>query len=318
MLAFYAKGRMLLWNPRTGTTHADDDYNLSTLSWTRGARTPYAICSGNGWAIACDEVGLYACGTGPGERLLSKAIYDAEAPVGERGELEYAIQQCVIASETTGSDDFPLSAQVHGRVLSVRYAYSASEKREIRYDFSADDDRTGIEELFQPDGSPYPWSAPLTLPVAVSAWVTEADGAHHYAARDTNAGTADGRVDKIDTGTTDNGTAIKPVAYTGVRVPDGPHKTQVLRARTIMHKAGEGLSVGISRQPQWEETAAEWDDVEIPTSGADSFGRHVVNFVGTERANRDAEQYRIRDDGTGPCPEVSRLTFDANDNPDVT
>jgi hypothetical protein len=305
-LVFYAKGRMRLWNPRTGLTHADDDYTLTSVSWTRGARSPYAICAGNGWVIFLADEGLFVCDAGEGEHLLSKPIYDAEAPVGERGELEYAIAACIAASESR-ADTYALSAQVHGGVLSVRYAYSATENREIRYDFSASVGRSGLAEVLRGDGSPYPWSCPLTLPVAVSCWVSESDGMHHYAARDTNAGTTDGRVDEIDTGTEDNGEAVIPVAYTGLSTDPGGPKQVVQYLLFVGRKQEAGLKVAVCTDPEMEPTEAEWLDLLLPESGRGEYVRAMLSFPARARHDRSALCYRISDDGSGDCPEISKL-----------
>jgi hypothetical protein len=317
-LEFYARGRMVLANTRTGTTHQDGDYTKPVVSWTRGARSPYAICSGNGWAIFVSDDGVFACDAGQGEVLLSKAIYDHEAQEGDRGELEYAITQSIAASEGD-TDGYKIAAQVHGSVLHVRYWSSSSATyfdREIRYDFSASTGRNGLAEVLDAQGRPYPWSAPLYLPVSCSAWVGRSDGLHHYAARDTNAGTYDGRVDEIDTGTTDNGTVVQARGYSGVMVPDALTLPQVLGVRGVLRKAGTGVSVGLSCSPERLETSAEWDDLAIPSSGGDDFGRFQIDFGKSARYTRKALQARITDDGSGACPELSMATLNTEPQAD--
>lgn len=314
-MEFYARGRMLLHNPRTGETHNDDDYTLAMASWTRGARSPYAICEGGGWAIFLSDDGLFACDAHGGEALLSKAVYDAEAPVGERGALEAAIAACIVASESD-ADTYKVSAQVHASVIRVRFYKDANSTyfdRELRYDFSAGVGRTGIAELLREDGSPYPWSAPLTLPVSCSAEVVDSDGKHLYAARDTNAGTGDGRVDEVDTGTEDNGVKVRPMGYTGVAWPEGLNKTQVLRSRVVARKAGTGLHVGLARNPEREPEESEWDDLAIGTSAAREYVRDLQPFDAPGRMGKEAVGMRIFDDGTGPCPEVIMVLADVRD-----
>jgi len=321
LLEFYTHGRMRLVNPRTGSTHIDADYNKEVVSWNRGARSPYSICSGNGWAIALSDDGIFGFGLGIGEEvLLSEAIYDPTAPVGKRGALEYAIGKCIAASEGD-TDDYALSAQVHGSVLRVRYCSSSAvtyPDREIRYDFSQSVGRMGLSQLLQSNGRPYPWSAPLTLRVSSSAEVGTSAGVVLYGARDSNGGTGDGRIDTLDTGTEDNGAMVLPVAYSGVMVPEGPISRQALRMRAQYRKAEAGLKVGVSRSPELSETVAEWDDVSIPSSGGDDYGREVADFPPSARMNRRAEQYRILDDGSGPCPEVVRVSIEMEPQEDVT
>lgn len=311
-LQFFASARMRLWNPRTGETHNDSDYTQSTVSWTRGSRSPYAICAGNGVAFALGDDGIYATeGSVGDDRLISEDIYDPTKPAGRRGQLEYAIGKCIAASESD-TDDYRLSMQVIGSVLFVRYWYSADEKREIRYDFSSGVNHAGLRGVLRPDGSPYPWSTPQALPVSCSALVSKSDGVHHYAARDTNAGTTDGRVDEIDTGTADNGTAIMPVGYTGTLIPGNYAKTQPLRFGVVARKAGTGVFIGVARDSELDHTDMEFGEVAVPSTGANEYGREVLLLEPGERKTLDAITVRIRDDGSGECPEISRASLFAD------
>lgn len=318
-LHFHTRARMRLWNPRTGETHNDADYTKSAVSWTRGARSPYAICAGSGWAVAvCDE-GFYVTGGGVGdERFFSQAVFDPSAALGRRGQLEHAIAASIAASES-GSDAYRIAAQVHGSILHVRYYASEASTyfdREIRYDFSASTRRTsgteGPAELFDSDGRPYPWSAPQTLPVSVSAWVAASDRVHHYAARDTNAGTADGRVDEIDYGTTDNGTRVQPVGYTGTAIPADFGQFQPMQVGVVARKAGTGLTVGVARDSAVDHGDMEFDDVPVPSSAGREYVRDVVPVSSPARTVLDALTLRVLDDGTGECPEISRITLYAD------
>lgn len=306
-LHFYFKGRMRLWNSRTGTTHVDADYTKSVVSWNCGANSPYAICAHNEGVVFSSSEGIFAATAGEGEVWLSEALYDPASPVGSRGELEYALGQCDIAA-ASGSDSYAIHAQIHGHTLYVRYLSEAGGAyREIRYDFSGSAGKEGIAQFVRPDGSPYPWSAPLTLPVKCSAFVEESDGTHHYAALDSNAGTADGRVDEIDTGTEDNGSLVIPVGYTGLEIPENLDEIQPTMAYVISTKAGDGFKVGLTREPARAPEDAEWDNLDIPSSVVDEFGRSVVWLRPEESVRRAAIGARIWDDGTGPCTEVSMI-----------
>lgn len=312
-LHFHARGRMRLGNPRTGETHHDDDYTKVAVSWSVGSRSPYAICAGTGVAIALGDEGLYATAGGMGdERFFSGAVYDAEAAPGRRGALEYAIGQCILASES-GSDGYKLAASLEGSVLYVRYfkdANSTRFDRELRYDFSeGQHERQGMDALFRADGTPYPWSAPLTLAPSCSASVPTAAGVKRFGAFDTNAGTADGRVDQIDTGTKDNGTAVVPRGYTGTLVPEGMEQLQPLRIGVVARKAGTGIVVGVAQDSRPDHDEMAWDDVQMPTTGPYEYGREVLLIAAGGRRVRDALTLRITDDGTGECPEISRLTL---------
>ena len=315
LLVFFAKGRMRLANPRTGLTHADEDYTLSVLSWLRGARSPYAIVSGNGWAITLADEGFFGCDAGVGENLISKALYDAEAAPGSRGELEYAIGACIAASDS-GSDDYKIHASVEGGVLSVRYHSNAAAtypNREVRYDFSEGVGRTGLAEILRPDGSPYPWSSPLTLRHSCSAKMSQVDGAvHHFAAVDSNTGATDGKVIEIDTGTTDDGGYVIPNGYTGLEMPDNLDEIQPTKAYVVSTKAGDGFSVALTRTPEMPPSASAWDNLEVPTSGSDAYGRSVGWLPPEGALRRSAIAARIWDDGTGTCTEVTDIQVDAD------
>lgn len=312
-LQFYARGRMLLVNPRTGLTHSDEDYTKQVRSWNRGARSPYAICAGNRWAVFMSDGGFFACEDGPGEVCISGRIYDPSAAPGSRGELEYALEACVAASES-GSDAYKVFAQAHGSILYVRYFSSAAATypdREIRYDFSEGVKRGGVAELLQDDGRPFPWSAPLTLRASVSAMVPKADGVHHLAAIDSNGGTGDGRVDEFDTGTEDDAGLVQPVGYTGLFMPDNLDEIQPTMAYSVHTKAGCGFDIALTSTPESEPADSLWDALDIESSETDSFGRTVAWLAPEQSLRRAAIAVRIWDDGTGPCTELSQCLIDA-------
>jgi len=312
-LQFYARGRMLLANPRTGLTHSDTDYTKQARAWNRGLRSPYALCAGAGWVIFLSDEGFFACDAASGEHPLSENIYKAGRTTGERGELEHAISRCIVASESD-TDDYAIHAQVHGSVLHVRYCSNSDSTypdREIRYDFSRGVNKSGLAELLQDDGSPYPWSAPLTLRASVSAIVTDSTGPRHLAAIDSNAGTADGRIDEIDTGTLDEAAYVVPVGYTGLYIPEDLSEIQPTMAYVVSTKAGAGMDIALTPEPEKAPEDAQWDALDVPTSGADAFGRSVIMLKPNASLRRAAIGARIWDDGTGPCPELSKVLITA-------
>ena len=320
---FYSRGRMRLWNPRTGTTHNDADYNKLATSWNRGLRSPYALCQGNRWVIFLSDEGFFVTGMdGESETLLSLDIYDAERPEGERGQLEYAINACIVASDSD-SDDFKISADVIDGVLLVNY-YSSAEAtyfdRQIRYDFSASVGRAGPLEVLRPDGKPYPWSAPLTLRISCAAKMAQADGSvHRYAVVDSTVtgGDPDGQFIEFDTGSDDDGERIRPVAYTGIEMAKELHKIQPTAARVVSTKAGSGLAVAFTREPARAPQDAAWDQLDIDSSGTDEFGRCVPQLGPAQSAKRIALAVRISDDGSGSGAEVSALLVDVEDRASV-
>jgi hypothetical protein len=185
--------------------------------------------------------------------------------------------------------------------------------REIRYDFSESMGRRGPAALFRADGSAYPWSSPLTLPVACSAEVVDAEGTHLFAAIDSNDGTTDGRIDEIDIGTTDNGVPVTAMGYTGVMWPEGLNKLMVLLSRILARKAGSGLGVGLAKNPEVAPEHSEWDDLMVPTSESKEYVRDLQPFPPQARMSKSAVCMRVFDDGSGPCPEVTLVTADVQD-----
>ena len=331
---FFARGRMRFWNQRTGVTHDDGDYNLIASSFTRGLRSPYALCAGNQWCIFLADEGLFVVGiqlslsayrgdviaTDTAEVLLSKNLFDAERPDGARGELEYAMAKCIAASEG-GTDDFAIHANVEGGVLYLNYQRSDGSRWQVRYDFSMGSGRTGIAEVLQDDGTPYPWSTPLNIGPSVSAKVAAADGkVHHYAAFDGNTGGTDGRVDEINTGTTDNGVPVTAIGNSGLAYASGLNLIGANVIRAIFTKQPpSGLAVGIALNPQTDpaDAGAQFVDFSLDDSNMDDFGRAVVQTTTEAARGNAAIAFRLTDDGTGPPPELTQLRIDGTETPSV-
>jgi hypothetical protein len=144
--------------------------------------------------------------------------------------------------------------------------------------------------------------------------MSQADGkVHTFVAVNGNTGTTDGRVDEIDTGTTDNGAPIQPIAYSGVAIADGLMTYQPTAIRGTSTKANAGLSVGLARDPEVDPADSRCDDVALDASVMDGFGRSVVQLSGAPTRPRAAIAMRVADDGTGPCPEVTMVMADVNE-----
>ena len=85
--------------------------------------------------------------------------------------------------------------------------------------------------------------------------------------------------------------------------------------RAITTKAGGGVEVAVCRDPEKATDDAQWDVLAVPTSGADDYVRSILNLDGPARASRSALAVRVRDDGTGPPPEVSLALVDVEQRP---
>lgn len=308
-LHLHSRGRILLANTRTGESHVDEDYTPQGVSWNRGARSPYAICTANQVAFFVSDEGVFAASAG-NEALLSQDIYRRDNRDGEKGDLEYAIAACYSASEAR-TDDYRIHMDLHGSVLHLRYWSSAAAgrpDRELRYDFSEAVGREGLAGVMRTDGTPFGWSAPLTIGPSCSAEVADADGVHLYGAVDSNAGTGNGRVDEFDVGTEDNGALVAPVGYTGLATDPGGQKAAPQYLMFVGRKAVTGLTLAVATDPETEPSSAEWLPVILPESGNGDYVRGMLEFPKRAIHDRTAMSFRIMDDGSGDCPEIMRLT----------
>ena len=312
-LLLFKKGRQRLWNPRTGLTHADADYIHTTLDWNRGCRSPYACGSGNGWAFDLSDDGLFVT-DGVSDRVcISRDLYDSRRPSGSRGQLEYAIEASVVASDAE-TDAYRIFAQVTGSVLYVRYWSNADAgypDREIHYDFSEGYDHAGLAEVLKPDGSPYPWSAPLKLSLSCSAVMAQGDGAlHHYAMSDPNSdGDPDGRMLEIETGTLDDAAAVAPMGYSGTHLEADFAKIQGYRVGVVLAKAGTGVFFGLAQDAELGFDVMEFDETQAPSSVSNDYVRAILNLPTPAKDVKSALCLRIRDDGSGPQPDIARASL---------
>jgi hypothetical protein len=117
-----------------------------------------------------------------------------------------------IAATAADTDASYAHIKIVGGVLRCLFRSDASSStaanRRVDYDFSVSDETTGLPGLFRKPGLPWGWSTLLYQTLSVLGSGRRTDGLHVYGWSDANAGTGAGRIDEIDTGTTDNGTAI--------------------------------------------------------------------------------------------------------------
>src|SRR6185503_9725850 len=101
--------------------------------------------------------------------------------------------------------------------------------RLVRYDFSPGVDASGVEELLNPETKvAYIWHPPsvynsgfgLTAPLSAMGSVRIASGRSDYVAWDSNLGTGDGRIEKINTLAADNSSVYAGIAVTAPVVPN--------------------------------------------------------------------------------------------------
>ena len=334
-MVFFSRARMRLWNQRTGATHEDADYWLTTSSWARGCRCPFAVVSGNGWAMFLSDEGFFGVGVQTAlsqygdltfanespEKLISKALYDAERPEGDRGELEHSILRCIASSESGGSD-YPITASVDGGVMYVNYERSDGSHWQIRYDFSMGSGRTGLAEILQDDGEPYPWSTPLEIEVEACAKVPASDGSVHlYAAIAGNTGTTDGRIDDLGVSDTYNGQPVQAVGNSGLGFSGSLDWMSATDIRaTLMRRESTGVTVGVMTNPQLDpqDETATFVPFSVGDDRMDAFGRSVVQTTTEAARALPAIALQVRDDGSGPPSEITQLRISVTETPSVT
>jgi hypothetical protein len=144
-------------------------------------------------------------------KLISEAIY-VDQPTA-LGDFSYEGPQSV-ASAATDSDTSYAWARVLRGVLWVGYRDSTSTthcNRRVRLDFSSGDEATGLRALYRKAGQVWGWSVPLIGSSALTGGaynlMTEgrrSDGFHLYGWHDYEGSTGHGRIDEVETGTTDN------------------------------------------------------------------------------------------------------------------
>jgi hypothetical protein len=190
----------------------DEEYRLKITHDSSGCCSWASIAAGTNFAVYAAPEGIIA-GDLDREILLSDAIWNppsSDAPTGT-GDFSYEIPQS-IAATAADNDNAMLYCSIIRDVLRVNYRTSGSTThpdRQVVYDFSSGTDQSGLQCLFHQGKEPWGWSVPFSRATTCVGEGRRSDGAHVYGWNDANAqSTGDGRIDEIDTGQTDNGTAI--------------------------------------------------------------------------------------------------------------
>ena len=286
-LCIYSEAIYVLQNRRGGTSGEDFDYRLYPLNKRRGCIAWDSIVVGDGWIGYLTRDGYVVC-DGERERIITSDIWH---PGERRGELDYEIIQS--AKGVAADDD---SSHFHGAVskgrLHITYRSSSSfaypDRRQV-YDFTQGAEGSGLDEVMRAVGSEgaagrsYGWSPPLLQRASVMGAVDLADGTHLYGTVEDNAGTTgDGRVDELDTGTLDTGTAVTvgPSPWSlGVQTLTGSAGTfaRVAVGAIIAGTVPAGLLAGMS------VTAKAADDSSVTLSDVtSSSGSGNVTFYGQD------------------------------------
>jgi hypothetical protein len=241
----FSDGIHMFANQRGANTGEDEDYRLFTVNDTRGCISYLGLVSGNGWAAYPTPEGVVITDKNRREFVISADIYNAS---DNSGDLASELVRSA-ASVASDSDDQHFSMAVMGSklVAGVRISGEGSNARYLTYDFSPGVEASGVEELLNPDTKrSYIWSPPaiynanltntLTVPGAMGS-IRNASGRIDYIAYDVNSGNNAGRIDRINTGTVDNG-GTKHVSY-AIPAPWTAPEFSVMSAQDIeiIHRA---------------------------------------------------------------------------------
>jgi hypothetical protein len=218
-------GIFMFKNFRGGNSGEDFDRRMYTINNTRGCISYLGLVAGNGWAAYPTTEGICVTDKNGREFIISGSVFSA---TDNTGDLAYELKTSA-ASAASDSEDQYLSMAVIGSKLAVAYRASGdSVGRVLFYDFSPGVEASGVEELINPETkSAYIWSPPAAYnavhalgPIGAMGSVAKSDGRFDYICTDSNNGsTGDGRLDRINTGSQDNGFNYNAYATVSPVVP---------------------------------------------------------------------------------------------------
>lgn len=203
----YSDSIFMLRNQKGVNTGEDMDVRLFTINLTRGCISYLGLTAGHGWAAWPTTEGIMCTDKNGQEYCLSGDIFN---PSDGKGDLAYEIKTSG-ASASSDSDDQYFGMAVQGSKLAVSIRQFEADPRVIYYDFSPGVHASGVEQLIDPDTKrAYIWTPPaiydlLTnlLQIGGMGSIRNASGRVDYISFDSNAGTGDGRIEIVNTGTSD-------------------------------------------------------------------------------------------------------------------
>jgi len=235
----FSKGLRMFINVRGVNTGEDFDYRLMTVEDAGGVVDDKSFTGGRGWAVYANDEGVFAIDKNRSPKCLSRAIHNYDTG---QGDLLYELQQSRKAADSD-TDTNHFHCAVLGSTLHIAYRASAAagsypNRRQV-YHFSPGIEAAGLEELVNPETrEPYGWSAPLTQRFSCMTQVTtSASGQIRLGTVESNAGTADGRIDRFDVSTllTDNGVAYSALAYLATQMAGWFKKFSLGRIEAIFY-----------------------------------------------------------------------------------
>ena len=220
-VAAYSRAVYLFSNRRDGNSGEDIDYRFAPINRRRGCISPYSLVEGDGWVGYLTRDGYVVTDSSRREVIITGALHNPSVRTGTAGHLDLGVLKYELeasgASADSDGDDYGFHAWLDGTKLVISYRFDAATRYRQEYDFSPTSSASGLAEVLRPDGTPYPWSAPLTTPVVAGVSVganSSTTPARHFGFLDTNAGsTGDGQIQQLDTTFQDDGVNFVPIAY---------------------------------------------------------------------------------------------------------
>lgn len=317
-IVFYSKAIALYRNTTAGKNGLDKDYILTDLFPNLGCIAWDSIVWGNGWA-GCLTTEGFMCfdGTRGGKVNISgdvwapTAINQIDGGIGV-GEWQYEIAQSVAATASDG-DGSHFHAKVMGGAIHIAYRSSSSATngipdRRLIYDFSRSLGQTGLSEVMDPDGNPWPWSTPLSQNVSVLGEVRKSTGVNRYGAVEANAGAnSNGRIEQIDTGNKDNGANVASALLTLADMC-GTLKKKSLQEVTMFYSKDATTTLQVYRNYAVGSASAV-ASITVPASTS-NLNVEVLPMPMTARTAAKNIALAWSDTGTGDCNQCWGIEAD--------
>lgn len=286
----YSGGISMFANIKGVNSGEDYDYKLFTVNPRRGAVGYGAVAEGNGWAAYATLDGIVAVDKTQAEIVLSNDIHN---PVTESGSLAYELKASSASARSSDadSDGQRMHMSVVGTQLNVMYRTDSGvtvPNRRIVYDFAQGIESSGLAQVANSEArTPYGWSSPFTQSVGPVFAVVRSDDRYVYGCGEANAGTGDGRLDRLDYGNTDNGSAVQGVLYMPTVV--APPFTRFSMQRLVMKHYSPTTNPGITI---WRNIARSSFGTANLTTGSSVVNNEVVPLSQTVRTVSDSMEVK--------------------------
>jgi len=324
----YTDGIALFKNVRGGNTGEDFDCRLFTVNDGRGCISYRSLTSGNGWACYATTEGLVATDKTGREIVISGSVFNASDSTGD---LAYEIGLSAAAT-AANTDNQYFTCAVMGSKLYVSVRHSTAFPIVFTYDFSRGIEASGLEELLDPERrQTYIWSPPSVYNAAwVSATISAigamasirfSDGRRDYVVYEGNqGGTGDGRFDRINTGTDDNGGTF--TAYGVIAPVVASEFASVLPQRceaTHLTTAGsEGQTKLLFANNQTPSFNTSYTRTLRVDSSRTRYNKQVVPIDQAQRGKTDMFWIEWRDQATSASNKLWRVVLEYLESEDET